>query len=106
MDIIAEGLTQNSTAIVQQGLDRYASRPRGLGYSALYETLTFAVRSGKPDIVRYLLDTTNAKVEYVSFEQINMAMSTAGEGPAGKVIEVMEVLVDKGWDINRSGQGG
>lgn len=106
MDLIAEGLAQNSTAIVQQGLDIFASCRGGLDYSALYETLTFAVGSGKPDIVRYLLDRTDAKVEYVSFEQINMAMSTSDEEPAGKVIEVMEVLVEKGWDINRSGRGG
>lgn len=106
MDLIAEGLAQNSTAIVQQGLDRFANSRRGLDYSALYRILSFAVQSGKPDIVRYLFDTTDVKVEYVPFAKINMPMGMAGEQPVRKVIEVMEVLVEKGWDINRSGQGG
>ena len=106
IDVIAEGITQNSTAIVQQGLDLFASSRIGLDAFSLDRALSLAVRLAKLDIVRYIIDKTDVKVEGFLYYKIDMAMNTAGEEPAGKVIEVLDVLVEKGWDINRSGQGG
>ena len=100
IDVIAEGLTQNSTAIVQQGLDLFAHSRRGLNSFALGRALSLAVKRAKPDIVRYLLDTTDVKVESWPSARINSAMDMAGEEGVGRVIEVLEVLVEKGWDIN------
>ena len=65
-----------------------------------------AVKRAKPDIVRYLLDTTDVKVENWPSARINSAMEMAGKEGVGRVIEVLEVLVEKGWDINGREQGG
>ena len=100
IDVIAEGLTQNSTAIVQQGLDLYANSRGGLDSFALDRVLSFAVKRAKPDIVRYLLDTTDVKVESLPSARIRSAMDMAGEEGVGSIIEVLNVLVEKGWDVN------
>ena len=106
IDLIAEGLTQNSSAIVQQGLDLYANSRRGLNSFALDRALSLAVKSAKPDIVRYLLDTTDVKVESLPSARISSAMDVVGEEGVGRIIEVLNVLVEKGWDVNGRGQGG
>ena len=106
IDLIAEGLAQNSTTIVQQGLDLYANSRRGLNSFALNRALSLAVKRAKPDIVRYLLDTTDVKVENLPTARIGSAIDMVGEEGVGRIIEVLKVLVEKGWDVNGRGQGG
>ena len=106
IDVIADGLTQNSTARVQQGLDLFANSRRGLDPFALDRVLSLAVKRAKPDIVRYLLDTTDVKVESLPAARIRSAMDMAGEEGVGRVMEVLEILVEKGWDVDGRGQGG
>lgn len=108
MDVIAEGLAQDSTAIIQQGLDLFANSSKGLDAFALYRAFSLAVKRAKPDIVRYFLDTTDVKVKSSILPSIDMAVQLAdeeGEG-VGKVIEVLEILVEKGWDVNDGCQDG
>ncbi len=105
IDVIAEGLTHNSTAIVQQGLDLYANSRRGLNSFTLDRALSLAVKRAKPDIVRYLLDTTDVKVESLPSARIGSAMDMAGEEGVGSIIGVLNVLVERGWDGNGRGQG-
>ena len=102
--VIAEGLTQNSTAIVQQGLDLYANSHRGLNSFAPNRALFLAVKRAKPDIVRYLLDTTDVKVESLPSARIRSAMDMAGGEGVESITEVLNVLVEKGWDVNGRGR--
>lgn len=107
IDAIAEGLTQNSTALVQQGLDLFANNSRGdLSPFALDRVPAWAVKCAKPDVVRYLLDTTDVKVENLPAARIGEAMEMVGGEGVERVIGVLNVLVEQGWDVNGSGEGG
>lgn len=114
MDLIAAGLDQNSTALVQQGLDLFARRGRrGLDAVALDRALALAVRRASPDVVRYLLDAAGARAGGVAAGRIGAAVHGGDEGEGeegvgrvGRVVGVLEVLVERGWDVNGRGVGG
>ncbi len=102
MSLIAAGLTANSPPQIRHALDLYAASRRGLTPAILDRVLAFAVRRGKPDIVRYLIDEAGCRVEGVRAESVGR-----GEGEeGGDVVGVLEVLVGRGWDVNGGGEGG
>ncbi|KAI9776906.1 MAG: hypothetical protein M1835_005382 [Candelina submexicana] len=91
MDIIISGLAENSLTKIQQGLDIFSTSPkRGLGSGILDRVLKLAVTQAKPDIVRYLLDETRYKF---GEEELGYRLQD--------VIAVLDILVERGWDINR-----
>ena len=50
-----------------------------------------AVKRAKPDIVRYLLDTTDVKVENLPSARISSAMDMVGEEGVESIVEVLNV---------------
>ena len=100
-DIISNGIDNNSISQVRQGLDLFAQSRRGLDSFSLDWALSLAVKRARPDIVRYLLDETDVKVEGLSPLKVGIAARDQNI-EVGKVKEVLEVLVEKGWDVNRS----
>ncbi len=110
METIYSGITQNSFTLVQQGLDIFASSRKGLTSRVLDRTLNLAIKRAKPGIVRYLLDETDCSVAGLSWFHVGFAATTKGNG-AGEwgfecevedVIAVLEVLVEKGLDVNKA----
>ena len=55
--------------------------------------------------MRYLLDTTVVKAENLPTARIGSAMDMVGREGVERIIEVLNVLVEKGWDVNGGGQG-
>lgn len=111
IDFLYEGVIHNSTAIIQQGLDLFANSSKKINFFSPHRALSLAIKRAKPDIVRYVLDTTDTTVESLSLTSILHALRMVdeeGEGSTdlGKVVEVLEVLVEKGWDINGGAQSG
>lgn len=100
-DIISNGIDNNSISQVRQGLDLFAQSRRGLDSFSLDWALSLAVKRARPDIVRYLLDETDVKVEGLSPLKVGIAARDHNI-EVGKVREVLEVLVEKGWDVNGS----
>jgi hypothetical protein len=100
-DIISNGIDNNSISQVCQGLDLFAQSRRGLDSFSLDWALSLAVKRVQPDIVRYLPDETDAKVEGLSPLKVGIAPRDQNI-EVGKVQEVLEVLVERGWDVNRS----
>ena len=61
--------------------------------------------------MRYVLDTTDEKVENMRFTCILQALRMideegVGSTKLGYVIEVLEVLVENGWDVNEGAENG
>ena len=96
-ELLWTGISQNSIPKVRQSLDEYAHSRRGLDVSILKRALGTAVREAKPDIVRYLLDETDVKSEALNFQSVGLA---SREAAAEEVEEVLDILIEKGWDIN------
>ncbi|KAI9704736.1 MAG: hypothetical protein M1836_006516 [Candelina mexicana] len=108
MDIIMSGLAENSVTKIQQGLDLFSTKSRGLDSDTLDRVLNLAVTQAKPNIVRYLLDETKCTVEGLSPWYVGRAAGAIdgyGEEELGyrlrDVIAVLDILVERGWDINR-----
>ena len=62
MDLITHALTKNSPPLLRQGLDRVAHSPRGLTPAIRDRVLEMAVKKGKPDVVRFLVDECGFEV--------------------------------------------
>lgn len=109
-DILATAIATNSIPGIQHGLDLFAQSRRGLGDNTLEWLLNLAVKSSKRDVVKYLVDVAGARVEMVRAQTVGIA-SREEEGESGerdgkeggveKVIQVLEVLVQRGWDVNK-----
>ena len=82
-----------------------------------------AVKSAKPDIVRFLCDRTDVEVGRLGTGRVGEGLERkggvgeegvgsgkegvgSGKEGVGSVIEVLEVLVERGWDVNGGGEGG
>lgn len=113
-DILIAAVASNSIPQIQRGLDLFAQSRRGLGDNTREWLLNLAVQSRKPDVVRFLVDVAGARVEMVRAQTVGRAgREGEGEGERGgerdgkeeggveKVIQVMEVLVQRGWDVNK-----
>lgn len=96
---ISDGIDQNSIPKVRHGLDLFAHSRRGLDSFGLDWALSLAVKRARPDIVRYLLDETDGKVDGLSPFKVGIAARDPGI-EVGKVEEVLKVLVERGWDVN------
>lgn len=105
MDLVASALTHNSPALIQQALDLVSTTSRrGLTPTVRDRILNLAVKRAKPDLVRYLLDgNAGCSVEGVRPGSVGVAARGEGgeeEGKEGDVIKVLDVLVERGWDVN------
>ena len=84
----------------------------GLDAVALDRALALAVRRASPDVVRYLLDAAGARAGGVAAGRIGAAVGEGEEGEeggvgrVGRVVGVLEVLVERGWDVNGRAVGG
>ena len=65
--------------------------------------LSLAVKSAKPDIVRFLCDRTDVEVGRLGTGRVGGAVE--GE-EVGRVRGVLEVLVERGWGLEGGGGGG
>lgn len=103
-DIIVSGVRQNSIHPVRHDLDLFAHSSKGLNSFTLDWALSFAIKKAQPDIARYLIDETDIAVERLSPLNVGYAVrqldTPIGEGEVRRLQEVLEVLVEKGWDIN------
>lgn len=105
MDLVASALTHNSPKLLQQALDLFSTASRrGLTPTVRDRILNLAVKRAKPDLVRYLLDgNVGCSVEGVRPGSVGVAARGEGgeeEGKEGDVIKVLDVLVERGWDVN------
>ena len=87
----------------------------GLDAVALDRALALAVRRASPDVVRYLLDAAGARAGGVAAGRIGAAVGEVDEegeeedggvGKVGRVVGMLEVLVERGWDVDGRGAGG
>lgn len=103
--IISKGIDNNSIPEVRRGLNLFIHSKRGLDSFHLDWTLALAVKRAQPGMVRYLLEESDVTVEGLS----PLAVGVAARDPeteVGKVLEVLEVLVERGWDINAEDRSG
>lgn len=104
MDLVASALTHNSPALLQQALDLFSTTSRrGLTPTVRDRILNLAVKRAKPDLVMYLLDGDGGdgwSVEGVRPGSVDVAARGEGGEEEGDVIKVLDVLVERGWDVN------
>ncbi|PSS20716.1 hypothetical protein M430DRAFT_34902 [Amorphotheca resinae ATCC 22711] len=93
--IIADGCGTEDIAEVSRALLAASSSGLQKYQQLLYLSLTRAVYRGQADVVRYLIEQKGAPLD--SLFPLKVASSPS--------IELFQVLVDNGWDINRSGAG-
>ncbi|KAL8699463.1 MAG: hypothetical protein Q9201_005990 [Fulgogasparrea decipioides] len=110
-DILVTAIATNSIPEIQHGLDLFAQSRCGLSDNNLEWALNLAVKSSKPDVVSYLVDVAGARVEMVRAQTVGTASGgeegereerDGEEGGMEKVIQVLEVLVQRGWDVNNA----
>ena len=106
MDLILAGLAQqNPIPTVQQGLELIAARsPKGLTPALLQRVLNLAVKKKRADVVKWLIDEGGAEVGMV--RGASLGGFVGGGGGEGGGEGVLEVLVERGWDVNAGGGGG
>ena len=104
MDLILAGLAQqNPIPTVQQGLELIARRsPKGLTPALLQRVLNLAVKKKRADVVKWLIDEGGAEMGMVRGVSLGGFVGGGEEGGEG----VLEVLVERGWDVNAAGGGG
>lgn len=109
-DILVTAIANNSIPEIQRGLNLFAQSRHGLGDNTLEWLLNLAVKSSKPDVASFLVDVAGARVETVRAQTVGRASREEEEGggerdgkkgEVEKVIQVMEVLVQRGWDVNK-----
>ena len=92
-NIIDDGLVEDDFTKVQTGLKLAESRKRK-DSKLLAVTLAKCIPSGSLNVLGYLLKQEEAPLTRVSPELIQQC-------PAEKISEVLQILVDSGWDINQ-----
>ena len=98
-EIIAGGCHSNDTTEVARGLRVAAVAGYRKPQELLTRSLTLAVRLRQPDVVRYLLDHEGAPLDALTPGRAGK--SFADDVSASQTAEVFQILVDRGWDINR-----
>lgn len=94
-DIIHEGCTKNDVAEVTRGIEAMTLRD-GPGIPRCFPLmLNAAIHYRAFDVVRYLLDK-----EIVPTDAVRPCEAAQSES-----IEMLQILLDHGWDINRSEPG-
>jgi len=91
--IIEDGLAEDDVTKVQTGLKLAESRKRK-DSKLLAVTLAKCIPSGSLNVLRYLLKQEEAPLSRVSPELVQQC-------PVEKISEVLQILVDSGWDINQ-----
>ncbi|KAI4126333.1 MAG: hypothetical protein LQ338_003810 [Usnochroma carphineum] len=101
--LLTTAILQNSLPDLRTALDRFLQTPRGLDKAALEWALNLAVKRARPEVVRWLLEETEAEVGMVGVGSLGVGGREVGEGVEGKeVVGILEILVERGWDVNRA----
>ena len=94
--LIRKVCSEDNIDIVSKTLEEIITKDPGIENDIVTCGLRSAVFHGRPEIVRYLLDTRGASVDTIS-------PFYASNNPS---IELFQVLLDHGWDINKKQQTG
>ena len=90
--IISNGCRTNSITEVSRGLQAASLEEHRQVHGLLSWSLSRAVYHGHPKVVRYLIEHESAPVDQLSPLMVSHSPS----------IEVFQILIDHGWDINQS----